>query len=331
MRIDTLVSDAFAQWLAGQASPAGTRAVERGAPADWQAVQDSGFADLLLPETQGGAGANLETAGELLFACGAQAWPLALPTTLWVRAALAAEGRTAPEGAIALALGERAGEALVCREVAYAAVVDWVLVALEDGAWLLPMDAAEQEAPGIHGSLLADLCWRALPADSLRLHIDHDWRAIGAALFAMLIAGAASRVLELSLEYAGQRTQFGRPIGKFQAVQQQLSVLAEEVFAVRMAARLALRGDDLQPPPLLAAIAKARASEAVGTVSAIGHMVHGAIGITAEHDLQLFTRRLHEWRLQFGSEAYWQRRLGQAVLECSEGTLDFIRRASNAG
>jgi alkylation response protein AidB-like acyl-CoA dehydrogenase len=331
MGIDTVITDAFEQWLAPQASPAGTRAVERGEPADWQAVLDSGFADLLVPEARGGAGANLETAGELLFACGARAWPLALPTTLWARAALAAEGRAVPEGAIALALGRRAGDAVVCQDVAYAAVVDWVLVALEDGAWLLSMDAAEQEAPGIYGSLLMDLRWPALPAGSVRLDVARDWRAIGAALFAMLIAGAASRVLALSLGYAGERSQFGKPIGKFQAVQQQLAVLAEEVFAVRMAARLALRGDELQPPPLLAAIAKARASEAVGTVGAIGHMVHGAIGITEEYDLQLFTRRLHAWRLQFGSEAYWQRCLGLAVLERPGRTLDFIRRVSNAG
>jgi len=333
MSIDTFISDAFEQWLAGETSPGQVRDIEHGQPVDaaWQRLLDSGFADLLVAQARGGAGSNLETAAQVLFACGAHALPLALPGTLWVRAALAEQVAEIPPGAIVPAPGARDGDAILCSDVAFGATADWVLAVLDDGAWLLPVDAAEQEAPGIHGSLLIDLRWAELPDTALRLQDGHDWQAIGAALFAALIAGAASQVLKLALAYAGERSQFGRPIGKFQAVQQQLSVLAEQVFAVRMAAQLALRGDQLQPPPLLAAVAKARASEAVGTITAIGHMVHGAIGITEEYDLQLYTRRLHEWRNQFGSESHWQRRLGEAALAQSGDVLGFIRELSMTG
>ena len=52
--------------------------------------------------------------------------------------------------------------------------------------------------------------------------------------------------------------------------------------------------------------------EAATRVAATAHAVYGAIGISEEHDLQLFTRRLHEWRLADGSETYWNRLLGAA-------------------
>ncbi|WP_240464963.1 acyl-CoA dehydrogenase family protein, partial [Pseudomonas aeruginosa] len=75
--------------------------------------------------------------------------------------------------------------------------------------------------------------------------------------------------------------------------------------AARMAAQLAFQGSDALPGPLLAALGKARASQAVPQVADIAHAVHGAIGVTEECDLQLYTRRLREWRLAGGSESYW--------------------------
>ena len=125
------------------------------------------------------------------------------------------------------------------------------------------------------------------------------------------MAGAMQRVLEATLAYANDRAQFGKSIGKFQAVQQQLSVMAEQVFAARMAAEIGCAGDGIAPHPLRAAVAKARASEAAEKVVAIAHAVHGAIGVTAEYDLQLHTRRLQEWRADFGSQATGMRSLAR--------------------
>lgn len=143
--------------------------------------------------------------------------------------------------------------------------------------------------------------------------------------------GAMEAVNQLTLEYLKTRNQFGRPIGKFQAIQHQLSVMAELVFASRMAARLGCQGPVLVPDPLRAALAKARCSEAAPEVAALGHSIHGAIGFTAEFDLQIYTRRLHAWRQAGGSESHWQGVLGEALVNGHEGlTLDLLRQLTDA-
>jgi len=116
------------------------------------------------------------------------------------------------------------------------------------------------------------------------------------------------------VQYANDRVQFGRPIGKFQAIQQQLSVLAENVAASGVVASAAVevaaqKGDF----PFAVAVAKARVGEAAGKVAEIAHQVHGAIGFTHEHRLHHLTRRLWSWRDEFGVESEWQQELGRVV------------------
>jgi len=102
--------------------------------------------------------------------------------------------------------------------------------------------------------------------------------------------------------------------------------MAEHVTAARMAAQIACAAGGWQPDPLRAAIGKLNASEAVTPVAAIAHAVHGAIGITEEYDLQIYTRRLHAWRLADGSQAYWARVVGEAVCGQPEtGVVDMAR------
>jgi acyl-CoA dehydrogenase len=136
-----------------------------------------------------------------------------------------------------------------------------------------------------------------------------------AAVRALQLAEAAARVLEISVEYAGQRKQFGKLIGGFQAIQHQLAAAAGEVASARVAvqqAYLALAAD--RNVIFACAIAKARANEAAGNVARIGHQVHGAIGFTQEYQLHRFTRRIQSWRGEFGASAFWNRRLGELVL-----------------
>ena len=155
-----------------------------------------------------------------------------------------------------------------------------------------------------------------------------------ACLIAAQMAGAMQRVLEMTLQFANDRQQFGRPLGKFQAIQHQLAVMAEQVLAARMAAQIGCDSPGNRPHRMNAAIAKARASEAAVEVAALAHSIHGAMGFTADHDLQLFTRRLHAWRLQAGSESYWHEVLGLAVLNFPPGepgqplTLDILRKVT---
>jgi acyl-CoA dehydrogenase len=132
-------------------------------------------------------------------------------------------------------------------------------------------------------------------------------------------------VFSRTLQYANDRNQFGRPIGKFQAIQHQLSVISEHVFAARMAAQMGCSGDRLR-----VAIAKARTGEAALEVAALSHSIHGAIGFTEEFDLQMYTRRLHAWRQAGGSESYWHDVLGTELVDHRQGlALDLIRATTD--
>ncbi|HJS11249.1 acyl-CoA dehydrogenase family protein [Sphingopyxis sp.] len=131
-----------------------------------------------------------------------------------------------------------------------------------------------------------------------------------------LMAGAMGRALALSIDHVNMRQQFGRPLGKFQAVQQSLAVMACEVRAVEAAAAaLATRLDAVSLDPSAAdfeiAAAKLRANRAVGVLTAIAHQVHGAIGFTEEYDLHRVTVPLMRWRGAHGNDAYWAERLGR--------------------
>jgi acyl-CoA dehydrogenase len=152
-----------------------------------------------------------------------------------------------------------------------------------------------------------------------------DLEAAAAALTAAEIAGLLQGAAELAHAHVTTREQFGRPLAAFQAIQQQMARLAEEVIAARAAASLAFRGTTFTP--MGAAIAKARASEAAAEAQAILHQVHGAIGMTADYDLGLYTRRLQEARLAFGSESHWAARIADERLSNRDGhAVDFLRR-----
>jgi alkylation response protein AidB-like acyl-CoA dehydrogenase len=130
----------------------------------------------------------------------------------------------------------------------------------------------------------------------------------------------------MTLEYANTRVQFGKSIGKFQAIQQQLATMAEHVLAGAIAAESAFQSSSLEPTLMAAAIAKSRASEASRLVAATSHAVHGAIGMTDEYELSLYTRRMHDWRICNGSELDWNQLIGKAVLQSRSSLADFVRQ-----
>ncbi|HEY4126072.1 MAG TPA: acyl-CoA dehydrogenase family protein [Rhizomicrobium sp.] len=135
------------------------------------------------------------------------------------------------------------------------------------------------------------------------------------------IAGAISASLQISVEYTRQRQQFGKPLASFQAIQQQLAVLAEEAAASRAAASAAARAADRGEALFEIASAKLRANIAAGQAASIAHQVHGAIGFTKEYELQKFTRRLWTWRSEFGNDRHWADAIGK--LAASRGADGF--------
>jgi len=150
-------------------------------------------------------------------------------------------------------------------------------------------------------------------------------RALAAAVAAARMVGAMERLQEMTLEWASTRKQFGREIGKFQAIQHQIAVLAEEVTAARMAAQIAFTGEPLAISPRRAGLAKLRAGEAAQAAAAIAHAVHGAIGVSQEHPLHHYTGALHRWRLAHGGEAWWARRLGRWALAGDDDMVSLAR------
>jgi alkylation response protein AidB-like acyl-CoA dehydrogenase len=320
----------FERLLADAVTADTVRRVEAGGStaALWARFEASGFLDAMRPEAQAGAGLTLAAAVPLFIALGRHAVPLPVAQTLLVRAVLAHEGRVPPPGALAIADRVRHGEdgAVHCPGVPWGMVADFVAVALPTGWQLLPTAAAERTATGVHGSLRAHLRWAALPHDDETFG-QAAWPQAGAALSSALLAGSMERVLQMTLVHANQREQFGRSIGKFQAIQHQLAVMAEQVAAARMAAELGCAGAGPWPHALRAALAKARSSESAAQVAAIAHAVHGAIGVTAEFELQLHTRRLHEGRADHGAESHWQRVLGRVLLDAPDATLPFMLSA----
>jgi len=315
-----MFTEVFEEIVRRHSQPSAVRAIEAGgdhAPA-WKAIQDSGFLELMAREEDGGAGLDLAGVLPILTMLGAHAVPLPVGQAIALRTLLPA-GEPVPTGlpTFAPALVREEGGALLALRVPFGILADVVLGELNGELQLMDARTADRRAIGIHRDMTADLRWAA-PENgcrTLRGAVPPGGLAAwGAALHAALLAGALSRSFELALQYANDRSQFGRSIGKFQAIQHQLALMAEHVAAARMAAAGAFAAGRTVPVLLSAAIAKARASEAVTEVAAIAHAVHGAIGVTEEYDLHLFTRRLHAWRMAHGSEDHWHRLIGEQVL-----------------
>ena len=157
-----------------------------------------------------------------------------------------------------------------------------------------------------------------------------DLDVAGAWVEATTATGAMQPILADTVRYSQDRRQFGRPIAAFQAIQQQVSVLAEEVQAATVACQLASIADGdaiLGLSMERVAVAKIRVCDAAARISRIAHAVHGAMGVTEEVDLHLHTERLRLCRLRFGGEAAWSRRLAERFLqEPGNVALDFVRR-----
>lgn len=150
-------------------------------------------------------------------------------------------------------------------------------------------------------------------------------RALAAAVDAALMSGAIDALLQISIDYAGTRRQFGREISKYQVIQHHIAVLAEEAMAARMAAQVAFSGPVLEISVRKAAAAKVCAGKAAAQASAIAHAIHGAIGVSLEHDLHLYTGGLQARRLSHGGESFWARELGRWALASREDATTLAR------
>ncbi len=295
----------------------------------WDALAEAGLHRALLPEDAGGYGVAVPDALSLLRVAAEYAVPLPLAETMLAHWLLGGTGLTVPDGPLSVG-PVVAGESLTIvpeaggfrvkgtisripwgRDVQAAAVLalhgaeTWVAL-VPASAWTCAHEQNVAREP--RDTLTIDgiaLCAAPSSRDAATL------RAAGAAMRAQQIAGALTRLTAMTTQYAMDRVQFGRPIGKFQAVQQNLAVLAGQTAAAVAAADIAAEALENGAKRLPIAAAKARTGEAAGIGAGIAHQVFGAIGFTFEHNLQFVTRRLWSWRDEFGNEAEWNRFVGR--------------------
>ena len=300
----------------------------------WDLIEDAELPRISIPESAGGAGGTLSDLAAVLRIAGHYSAPIPLAeTALLANWMLAESGLEIERGACTVGHGgelhairhdrkvvlsgtlhrvawSRAAARLVAfargGEEALVVVVDPVECAIKPGRNLAfePRDTVTLEN-------VAALAYAPAPSgvnlQTLRLR--------GALGRSVLMAGALERALELAVEYAQNRVQFGRKIGEFQAIQQELARAAGEVAAAVAAALSAAGALERAATLLPVASAKIRTAEAAQQVALIAHQVHGAIGVTEEYALHHATLRLMAWREEYGHEGEWAVELGRAVQE----------------
>jgi acyl-CoA dehydrogenase len=297
----------------------------------WNALQQSGFSDVPVPEELGGAGGTIADAVQLLRAAGAHAVPVPLAEAGLVGGwLLASAGLALPEGvrtvvppAATLRLdgGRLFGTAPA---VAWGHRAEHVVALVEGVVVVAPGPAAPSGGPAVkRGANLADEPRDTVVFDGVPVVARADapsevteqtlWErtALGRAA---LMAGAISAVAAMTLRYSGEREQFGRPIGRFQAVQAHLVTIQQQAAVVASAVDGAVDAVEAGLGWFEIACAKILADRAAQLVTAAAHQTHGAIGMTKEYPLHYLTRRLWAWRDEAGGHHRWADRLGAALV-----------------
>jgi len=230
---------------------------------------------------------------------GQHALPSVLGETIIAHKILADAGVSAPEGAIGLldgdrvAFGRHCGAVLGPGKLLPGAICDWHEGTSADGK-------VRDRLGGIEGFEIA-------------VSTNADLKAKGAFVRVAMAAGALEAGFALAIEHVNTRVQFGKPLGKFQAVQQALAEASSEIAAVLAAGQAAAAAFQAGDSSFEVAAAKYRMNRAVDVAVPILHRVHGAIGFTMEYPLNRFTRALMGWRSEFGNDAFWARWLGERV------------------
>jgi acyl-CoA dehydrogenase len=310
----------------------------------WRAVAETGVPLAVLPEASGGADAEWSDLYAVLRVAGRYSAPIPLAETMlagWVAAGAGLE----PSDGVMTVGPVRARDRLtlerdgngwrlsgVAGRLPYAshAAKTVLIVDGPDGEMGVALDGTGAAVVAT-GKNIANEARDTLTFEGVRLSPDavgplgegvsrDGLYRRGALARAVMMSGALERAMDLAVNYAQERVQFGRPISKFQAVQQNLAVLAGQTAAAVAAANLgieALAKSDPEREEFLVAIAKTRVGEAATMACEIAHQVHGAIGFTKEYALQLSTRRLWSWREEFGPDPEWAAKVG--AYACARG------------
>jgi acyl-CoA dehydrogenase len=294
----------------------------------WQQVIDQGIDRVLGAEDAGGINGSWADAYPVLRACGRHAVPLPIAEANVCHWLAREAGVVLPDGVPGLLAvnlhTDTVGVVLQQARVPWGRNADY-LVGMADSELVIASPAGlgiEQEDnigrdPRDRLSGTAAIISRhktTLPGDAIHV--------MGALARSAQIAGGGAAALDLAIQYASEREQFGRALARFQAIQHHLADLAGVVAsadAISMAACEAFDnrgiGVDGRSARFEIAVAKSRASDGVEKMTRLSHQVHGAIGFTYEYGLHFVTRRLWAWRAEFGSASAWSEYLGRVAAE----------------
>lgn len=308
------------------------------APAVWKELEQAGLTTVSVAADLGGGGGALADTAAIVRLTGRHAAPVPLAESalvaLWL-GELAGEAVRPGPAVPVLALGGEltstpAGGGwtvsgsvhdvpwarIAQRLVLAVAVDDTVAVGLVDGT---AVDVAE-------GTNIAGEPRDTVTIDGARVvaldGVSAEHVRVRAALARTgLMVGAMERVLDLSMIYAVQREQFGRPLARFQVIRHYIAEMAGEVAAARAGFDAAVDAVAAGDGMVAVAAAKVRAGRSAGEVAGLAHQIHGAIGFTDEHVLHHSTTRLWAWRDEDGTEAHWAGVLGRRAVEAGAAGL----------
>ncbi len=318
------------------------------APDLWQAFSEVGFAHISIPEERGGSGGTLLEALEVLRLVGYYAAPIpAAETSLLGGWLLSQAGLELPDGPLAVptqlgdvavvttgaGLSTDAGTPVDVHLTGSLAGVPWAksaarIVFLTGGPTesslvisVDPQDVLITPSRNMAGEPRDRVIFEntnAIAAVAPPGVNQHSLRLRGALSRATLMAGALRKMAQLTVTYTNEREQFGRPVARFQAVQQHLVWAAQDAALLEINAQCAglaaHRADNSITAEFEIAAVKLIANQSAARATKACHQAHGAMGMTQEYPLHHLSRRLWSWRMEYGSESEWAKVLGAATM-----------------
>lgn len=303
----------------------------------WRLLGESGLTLLTTPESSGGSGAGLTEASVLLDRAGFHALPAPLAENDLLGAWLLTRiGRTPPEspttvGCVELTHAQVTAENITMAGVPWGTVAANIIVVGRDFVGLLPTERAQISPVGdLAGECYATVRISGSDLDTTAVSGDfrEELQVRGAWARSIQICGALDRALDLAITHVTERHQFGRAIGKFQAVQDLIARSTGLLTTAKAASSHAVTvasetGFDSPATSIATAVAKIQAGRAAVGVGRNVHQAFGAIGFTLDHQLRHFTTRALAWNRDFGTPTEWSIHVGRCAVHSGDSVWRF--------
>lgn len=307
--------------------------------AAWNALSNQGYPLMSVPLEEGGGGATLGESAAVLHQVGRRALRVPMETATmvlpWISSVI-----ELPTGAVASVYAPLTGDNTFkvtpnskgfriqgsASFVPWARVSDFVVgtIPYENGRWVFVLPSEKYRvSPSSrgrdhpHGRVTFDSV--DLTQDSLIRYIEGeelpDLQLASALGLAAMAVGAMEQAAELTIAYASDRHQFGRPIAEFQLVRSGLALMVQRYLVARAVVRRAFAESEPSVKRAIACSAVAATRSAGTEVSRISHQLHGAIGTAQEYPLSRVTKAIFDWQLDIDALGDWERQSAQILRE----------------